>query len=83
MSRASLVLLGGSFCHHCPFTAHSASLAAEPGILSVRLGDESNLSGHFHVVNAPAVLKVLPLSLPAGLLEVASALHRVDDPVLG
>lgn len=60
----------------------SVSLAAEPGILSVCPGDERNFSSHFHVVDSPAVLKVLPLTLPTGLLKVALALHCFNNPIL-
>lgn len=34
------------------------------------------------MVDAPAVLKVLPLSLSAGLLEVALALHSFNNTIL-
>lgn len=57
-------------------------LTAKPGILSGCLGDETDFPGHFHVVDPPAVLKVLPLALSAWLLEVALALHSVNNPLL-
>lgn len=65
-----------------PVSSHSVPLAAEPGILSVCPGDEGNFSGHFCVVDPPAVLKVLPLSFSAGLLEVTLALHCFNNPIL-
>lgn len=57
-------------------------LAAKPGITSVCSGNEGNLLSHFHVIYAPATLIVFPLSLSAGLLKVAFALHCVNNPIL-
>ena len=82
---ASSILLALTQPVHCSrsFSSQSLSLAAHPGIISIRPGDEGEFSSHFHVVDPPAALKVLPLALSAGLLVVALALHCINNPFLG
>lgn len=59
------------------------SLASEPRILSICLGDEGDFPGHLSVIDPSAVFKVLTLSLSAGLLKVTLALHCVNDAIMG
>lgn len=79
-SSSAVPISASALILSCIISLHS--LAAKPGILSVGLRDEGNFSGHFHVVDSPAALEVLPLSLSAWLLKVTLVPHRFNDLVL-